>query len=578
MEEETSSWVRRAKLSETVIRRSNSTRESLINPNSSSKFPRDLNFKSFSLESKPRSFNLDRLKIPLPKPFVQEPQSSKLDTKPELVSSQSDYESKNKEMNVSSNSDVKQKPKPSSSDTEAFSFYPDASLKLSSKWSDATPTPPTPTLITKSSNFSFHNVESSRWLNSSNIPMTPSFKANSNDQEAKTKRRSLSPLPTTILSDVFHEAKSIGKRFSTPPRKKNLQITTNRAELSPMKHLSSLRAAAADKLKRDRKVNAVDCIDEWMIDLSKLFLGLRFAAGAHSKLYHGMYNDKAVAVKIIRQPEDDENGLMATRLENQFVREVSLLSQLRHPNVIKLIGACKNPPVFCVITEYLSGGSLKAYLHKYENKSLPLGKLVSISLEIAKGMEYIHSQGVVHRDLKPENILFDQDSSVKIADFGIASNEKYCNAVSNDVGTYRWMAPEMIKHKSHCRKVDVYSFGLLLWEMVTGRVPYEDMTPIQAAFAVVNKKLRPVIPDECPSCLRALMEQCWASVAEKRPEFWQIVKFLEHLEVAISKDGSLDSIRNLSASDHKKLMLQWMNPKIKHSNVDVKGTLNPRFL
>lgn len=153
----------------------------------------------------------------------------------------------------------------------------------------------------------------------------------------------------------------------------------------------------------------------------------------------------------------------------------------------QFVAACKKPPVYCVITEYLSEGSLRAYLHKLEHKTLPLPKLIAIALDIARGMEYIHSQGVIHRDLKPENVLIDQEFHLKIADFGIACEEVYCDALSDDPGTYRWMAPEMIKHKSYGRKVDVYSFGLILWEMVAGTIPYEEMNPIQAAFAVVNK-------------------------------------------------------------------------------------------
>ena len=130
---------------------------------------------------------------------------------------------------------------------------------------------------------------------------------------------------------------------------------------------------------------------------------------------------------------------------------------------------------------------MRAYLHKLEEKSLPLEKLVAIALDIARGMEYIHSKGVIHRDLKPENVLVDAEFHLKIADFGIACEEAYCDSLSDDPGTYRWMAPEMIKRKSYGRKVDVYSFGLVLWEMVAGAIPYEDMNPIQAAFAVVNK-------------------------------------------------------------------------------------------
>lgn len=114
-------------------------------------------------------------------------------------------------------------------------------------------------------------------------------------------------------------------------------------------------------------------------------------------------------------------------------------------------------------------------------------KVISIGLDIARGLEYIHLQGIVHRDVKPENILFDGESCAKVVDFGVACEEAHCNLLDDDPGTYRWMAPEMYKHKPYGRKVDVYSFGLLLWELVTGSLPYEDMTPLQAAFAVVNK-------------------------------------------------------------------------------------------
>ncbi|KAG1367798.1 dual specificity protein kinase splB [Cocos nucifera] len=413
----------------------------------------------------------------------------------------------------------------------------------------------------------------------------------------KPKQRSKSPIPTTVLSDVFKEARYIGKRFSTPPPSRKKADKTNEhhvftspspPNLSPLQHLSSVKASEKLKSRNDSswaryfdygggRVAALETTEKWTVDLSKLYLGLRFASGAHSRLYHGIYKDQPVAVKIIRQPDDNENGVMAARLEKQFAREVMFLCHLYHPNVIKLAGACKNPPVFCIITEYLSGGSLRAFLHKLKHKSLPLAKLIAISLDIARGMEYIHSQGVIHRDLKPENILFDQDFCVKIADFGIACEEAYCDALAEDPGTYRWMAPEMIKHKAYGRKVDVYSFGLLLWEMVTGTVPYEEMTPIQAAFAVVNKNLRLVIPSDCPAPLQALIEQCWSLHPGKRPEFWQIVKVLEQFEAALARDGTLDQLQNLTSQDHKKRLFHWIQ-KLRPSHANGSGTLQPRLL
>jgi serine/threonine protein kinase len=130
---------------------------------------------------------------------------------------------------------------------------------------------------------------------------------------------------------------------------------------------------------------------------------------------------------------------------------------------------------------------LRSYLNSTEHHPIPLENIISIALDVARGLEYIHSQGIVHRDIKPENILFDENLCVKIADFGIACEETLCDVLVEDEGTYRWMAPEMIKQKAYNRKVDVYSFGLLLWEMVSGRIPYENLTPFQVAYAVANR-------------------------------------------------------------------------------------------
>ncbi|KAF8409255.1 hypothetical protein HHK36_005329 [Tetracentron sinense] len=416
------------------------------------------------------------------------------------------------------------------------------------------------------------------------------------------KMRSLSPLPKTAISDAFKEARSDRKRFSTPhPRRREpdkeiggklysrdtrVSNSLSSSSTSPLRQFFSMKISEKTKSRKESswtkyfdhgggRVRAVETADEWMVDLSKLFLGLRFATGAHSRLYHGIYKDEPVAVKIITQPDDDENGAMRARLEKQFNREVTLLSHLHHQNVIKLVAACRKPPVFCIITEYLSGGSLRAFLHKLERKVLPLQKLVAIALEIARGMEYIHSQGVIHRDLKPENILFDQDFHLKVADFGIACEEAYCDSLAEDPGTFRWMAPEMIKHKPYGRKVDVYSFGLVLWEMVAGTIPYEDMTPIQAAFAVVNKNLRPVIPVNCPPALRALIEQCWALQPEKRPESWQIVKKLSPVHPESKNQPFMGGMAIHHACEATLLPIEVV-PKCKTPQEGFRGCRRPR--
>ncbi|EAY75804.1 hypothetical protein OsI_03719 [Oryza sativa Indica Group] len=412
-----------------------------------------------------------------------------------------------------------------------------------------------------------------------------SLKVAGEGPKPKPKQRARSPPLRRDVPELFKEAKSSSKRFSTPPprRKPSSPPAPSR---SPPHAFATARAHGKPKHKKDSsangraKVAALEVLEKWTVDRSQLLIGHRFASGAHSRLFHGIYKEQPVAVKFIRQPEDEEDAELAAQLEKQFNTEVTTLSRLNHPNVIKLIGACSSPPVFCVITEFLSGGSLRTFLHKQEHKSLPLEKIISIGLDIANGIGYIHSQGVVHRDVKPENIIFDSEFCAKIVDFGISCEEAECDPLANDTGTFRWMAPEMMKHKPYGRKVDVYSFGLILWEMFTGSVPYEDLNPFQAAFAVFDKNERPVIPSSCPAPLRLLIEQCWASQPDKRPEFWQIVQILDKFKAVLDKDGTLDNMPCLNLQgthDHKNWLAHWVQ-KLKHTHHDLSGPPPPKLL
>ncbi|XVE57132.1 hypothetical protein DITRI_Ditri04bG0066800 [Diplodiscus trichospermus] len=264
---------------------------------------------------------------------------------------------------------------------------------------------------------------------------------------------------------------------------------------------------------------------EWSADMSQLFIGNKFASGRHSRIYRGIYKQRDVAIKLISQPEEDEN--LANILEKQFISEVALLFHLRHPNIITFVAACKKTPVFCIITEYLAGGSLRKYLHQQEPYSVPHNLVLKLALDIARGMQYLHSQGILHRDLKSENLLLGEDMCVKVADFGISCLESQCGSAKGFTGTYRWMAPEMIKEKHHTKKVDVYSFGIVLWELLTALTPFDNMTPEQAAFAVCQKNARPPLPSSCPLAFSHLINRCWSSNPEKRPQFNEIVSILE---------------------------------------------------
>ncbi|KAF3335081.1 tyrosine-protein kinase SRK3-like protein [Carex littledalei] len=540
MEEESSSWVARAKFSHSLVRSSSGREpgvqhEAYFDPNSRSNFQKS----NQESQSRTRSSLSNSSMPPIPLP-----------SQPKMKASNPELELKNpiayfKQTSVSDSGLVWRMKRHSLESPNSKKIDDRRSSKSAHFSSD-------------SSRYPNSNSNSQRGSSSTSSIFPKSPKSESSSSKIKPMRRSISPLPTSMVSDIFREARSSSKRFSTPPPS---------------------RKPSVNKVKRDSgRVAALEMMmEKWTVDRSQLYVGHRFASGLYSKLYRGNYKNQPVAVKLIRQPDEEENEELSARIEKQFMREISNLSHLYHPNVIKLVGACKTPPVYCIITEYLSGGSLRSFLRKPENRCLPLNKILSIALEVARGMEYIHSQGVIHRDLKPENILFDQDFCVKIVDFGISCEEAYCDVLEEDPGTYRWMAPEMIRHKRYGRKVDVYSFGLLLWEMLTGRTPYNDMTPVQAAFAVVDKDLRPQVPTSCPPPLRALIEQCWSNVPEKRPEFWHIVKLLEKFESTLARDGSLNGLQNSVCQDQKKWLKNWVHRLHPSVHSDPPGPYVPKF-
>ncbi|XP_057416298.1 serine/threonine-protein kinase STY13-like [Lotus japonicus] len=296
-------------------------------------------------------------------------------------------------------------------------------------------------------------------------------------------------------------------------------------------HALSDDALAQALMDNSSPTEGLENFDEWTIDLRKLNMGEAFAQGAFGKLYRGTYNGEDVAIKILERPENDP--AKAQLMEQQFQQEVMMLATLKHPNIVRFIGACRKPMVWCIVTEYAKGGSVRQFLTKRQNRSVPLKLAVKQALDVARGMAYVHGLGLIHRDLKSDNLLIFGDKSIKIADFGVARIEVQTEGMTPETGTYRWMAPEMIQHRPYTQKVDVYSFGIVLWELITGMLPFQNMTAVQAAFAVVNRNVRPILPNECLPVLREIMTRCWDPNPDVRPPFVEIVGMLENAEMEI---------------------------------------------
>lgn len=296
-------------------------------------------------------------------------------------------------------------------------------------------------------------------------------------------------------------------------------------------HALSDDALARALMDSNTPTEGLENFDDWTIDLRKLNMGDAFAQGAFGKLYRGTYNGEDVAIKILERPENDLGR--AQLMETQFQQEVMMLATLKHPNIVRFIGACRKPMLWCIVTEYAKGGSVRQFLTRRSNRSVPLKLAVKQALDVARGMAYVHGLGLIHRDLKSDNLLIFADKSIKIADFGVARIEVQTEGMTPETGTYRWMAPEMIQHRPYTQKVDVYSFGIVLWELITGMLPFQNMTAVQAAFAVVNKGVRPIIPSDCLPVLSDIMTRCWDANPDVRPPFMEVVRMLENAETEI---------------------------------------------
>jgi len=241
-----------------------------------------------------------------------------------------------------------------------------------------------------------------------------------------------------------------------------------------------------------------------------------------------------VAVKRLFRSRLDDEGMLKLR------KEAAILSSVEHPNVVRLIGLSITDSSLQLVTELLPSGNLRSLLSN-ENMSLSWQKRLSFLRDAALGISHLHSLGILHRDIKSSNLLVDVDGRVKVGDFGFAT-AKADNGTLTRCGTPSWTAPEILsplppaatgeekKGTSdgtgirYSEKADVYSFGIVMWEVLTRRVPYNDRNMMFVVVEVING-YRPKVPSDCPPMFGDLMQRCWHREPDQRPDLDEVVMF-----------------------------------------------------
>ena len=287
----------------------------------------------------------------------------------------------------------------------------------------------------------------------------------------------------------------------------------------------------------DRVSTVIDKVQPIEIDFEELQLEEVIGVGGFGKVYRGFWQKHEVAVKAARQDPDEDPSVT---LEN-VRQEAKLFWLLKHENIVQLEGVCLKMPNMCLVMEYARGGSLNRVL---SGRKIRPDVLVDWAIQIARGMDYLHNKApisLIHRDLKSSNVLLSepienddlQYKTLKITDFGLA-REVYKTTRMSAAGTYAWMAPEVIKKSTFSKASDVWSYGVLLWELLTGETPYKGIDALAIAYGVAVNKLTLPIPSTCPQPWRFLMEACWASDSHSRPGFAEILVALDEVRSAFA--------------------------------------------
>jgi serine/threonine protein kinase len=244
-------------------------------------------------------------------------------------------------------------------------------------------------------------------------------------------------------------------------------------------------------------------------------------AGATSRVYLAAdpFADREVAVKVFLFDEKAEP--QTERMKHKaFLAEASLAGKLNHPHIVEIYDAVVEPDRSYLVMEYVAGTTLEA--HEDVNRLLPLGKVMEIVFKCIRALEYAHQHGVIHRDIKPGNILLSQAGETKVGDFGAAFLSRHETTQVTGIGSPAYMSPEQIRMEELDQKTDIYSLGVTMFRLLTGRLPYEAPTQAALSHAILHSpppRLATLRPD-LPPLLDRIVMKAMQKDPERRYRTW----------------------------------------------------------
>ncbi|XP_058157570.1 fibroblast growth factor receptor 3 isoform X4 [Dasypus novemcinctus] len=371
---------------------------------------------------------------------------------------------------------------------------------------------------------------------------------------AVTLCRLRSPPKKGLGSPAVHKV----SRF---PLKRQVSLESNSSmnSNSPLVRIARLSSGEGPALANVSELE-LPADPKWELSRARLTLGKPLGEGCFGQVVMaeaiGIDKDRAakpvtVAVKMLKDDATDKDL-------SDLVSEMEMMKMIgKHKNILNLLGACTQGGPLYVLVEYAAKGNLREYLRarrppgmdysfdtcRLPEEQLTFKDLVSCAYQVARGMEYLASQKCIHRDLAARNVLVTEDNVMKIADFGLARdvhNLDYYKKTTNGRLPVKWMAPEALFDRVYTHQSDVWSFGVLLWEIFTlGGSPYPGI-PVEELFKLLREGHRMDRPANCTHDLYMIMRECWHAAPSQRPTFKQLVEDLDRVLAVTSTDEYLD--------------------------------------
>ncbi|XP_014637749.1 PREDICTED: tyrosine-protein kinase ABL1 isoform X3 [Ceratotherium simum simum] len=274
--------------------------------------------------------------------------------------------------------------------------------------------------------------------------------------------------------------------------------------------------------------------DKWEMERTDITMKHKLGGGQYGEVYEGVWKKYSLTVAVKTLKED-------TMEVEEFLKEAAVMKEIKHPNLVQLLGVCTREPPFYIITEFMTYGNLLDYLRECNRQEVNAVVLLYMATQISSAMEYLEKKNFIHRDLAARNCLVGENHLVKVADFGLSrlmTGDTY-TAHAGAKFPIKWTAPESLAYNKFSIKSDVWAFGVLLWEIATyGMSPYPGID-LSQVYELLEKDYRMERPEGCPEKVYELMRACWQWNPSDRPSFAEIHQAFETMfqESSISDDA-----------------------------------------